>query len=185
MNDILHTARGLQDFCDRRGWRCCLIGGIAVLRWGEARLTRDIDLTLLTGFGGEEAFVDALLGQYAGRLSDAREFALQHRVLLLSSASGVPLNISLGGLPFESAMMDRASGFSFGPGLELRTCSAEDLIVLKLFANRPRDVQDAGGVVARLGASLDWALMDASLRPLAEIKGDDAIIDSLERLRLR
>ena len=35
--------------------------------------------------------------------------------------------------------IERASLFSFGPGRDVRTCSAEDLIVFKLFASRPLD----------------------------------------------
>lgn len=35
----------------------CFIGGLALLRWGEPRTTRDTNLTLLTGFGGEERFI--------------------------------------------------------------------------------------------------------------------------------
>jgi hypothetical protein len=31
----------------------------------------------------------------------------------------------------------------------LRTCSAEDLIVLKLFASRPLDIRDAEGLIIR------------------------------------
>jgi hypothetical protein len=49
--DLLDVARELQDFCDRQGWLSCFIGGIAVQRWSQARVTRDVDLTLLTGFG--------------------------------------------------------------------------------------------------------------------------------------
>jgi hypothetical protein len=37
----------------------------------------DVDLSLLTGFGEEEIFVDELLRHYAGRLPDARNFALR------------------------------------------------------------------------------------------------------------
>jgi hypothetical protein len=49
-----------QAFCDKQGWRACFVGGIAVQRWGEPRVTRDVDLTLLTGFGSEDDFVDLL-----------------------------------------------------------------------------------------------------------------------------
>lgn len=48
---------------------------------GEPRLTIDVDMTVLTGFGREEALVDLLLSNYAGRRADARTFALRHRVL--------------------------------------------------------------------------------------------------------
>ena len=42
-------------------------GGYTVQRWGEPRLTQDVDITLLTGFGGEESYVDALLASLAPR----------------------------------------------------------------------------------------------------------------------
>jgi hypothetical protein len=54
MIDLFEAARELQTFCDRHEWRSCFIGGIAVQRWGEPRVTRDIDLNLIAGFGGEE-----------------------------------------------------------------------------------------------------------------------------------
>ena len=59
--DILDSAREIQDFCDGRGWRSCFIGGVAVQRWSQARVTRDVDLTLLTGFGDESSFINSLL----------------------------------------------------------------------------------------------------------------------------
>ena len=75
------------------------------------------------------------------------------------------IDVSLGALPFEESLIDRASSFAFGPGLELRTCSAEDLIVMKLFASRPLDVREA------------------QLAPLAEIKQQPEIMNTLVRLR--
>ena len=94
--NLLDTARELQDFCDARGWRSCLIGGIAVQRWGESRVTRDVDLTLLTGFGRERNFIDDLLAHYGPRIADSAQFALRSRVLLLNSSSGIGIDISLG-----------------------------------------------------------------------------------------
>ena len=58
MNDILRAAADLQTFCEQHGWAFCFIGGLAVQRWGNPRYTQDADLTLLTGFGGEEAFIE-------------------------------------------------------------------------------------------------------------------------------
>lgn len=87
--DLLDDARALQDFCDKCGWLSCFIGGIAVQRWGQPRVTRDVDLILLTGFGHEAPFIGALLAEYAPRYSNAAEFALRSRVLLLNSPNGV------------------------------------------------------------------------------------------------
>ena len=183
MNDLFQTAFELQAFCDRRGWRCCCIGGVAVQRWGEPRVTRDVDLTLLTGFGRELEFVDALLAAYSARVANPREFALRNRVLLLQTSGGVGIDVSLGALPFEECVVARATPFSFGPGLEIRTCSAEDLVVLKLFASRPIDVQDAEGVVLRHRDRLDWGYIEEQLGPLVELKEEPEILDTLARLR--
>ena len=77
LEGVLGAAAEVEGFCRSRGWRFCLIGGIAVQRWGAPRFTQDVDLTLLKGFGGEAVFVDALLQHYAGRMRGARQFALE------------------------------------------------------------------------------------------------------------
>lgn len=182
MNGLYGAAIELQAFCDARGWTSCFIGGLAVLRWGEPRVTRDVDLALLTGFGGEFPFVDALLAEFPARISDAREFAIRNRVLLLNSSTGVPMDVLLAALPYEEELARRSTTFSFGPEVNIRTCSAEDLIVLKLYASRPLDVQDAEGVAMRQ-RSLDWDYVESQLKPLAEAKEDPAILKTLARLR--
>lgn len=48
MNGLFSAAELVQDLCEREGWEFCFIGGLAVQRWGEPRVTRDVDLTLLT-----------------------------------------------------------------------------------------------------------------------------------------
>ena len=89
---VLAAAEEIQAFCQQQSWPFCFIGGVAVQRWGEPRLTQDVALTLLTGFGKEEVFVDRLLGAFPPRRSDARNFALAHKIInrktkaLLSSA---------------------------------------------------------------------------------------------------
>jgi hypothetical protein len=106
---VMAAAAEVEAFCQNQGWRFCFIGGIAVQRWGMPRFTQDVDLTLLTGFGSEQAFVDPLLKQFSGRIRDARQFALDHRVLLARTAGGVDLDFALGALPFEEGSVSRAS----------------------------------------------------------------------------
>ena len=83
MIDIFEAARDLEAFCDAQGWQSYFIGGVAVQRWGEPRVTRHIDLTLVTGVGKEVPFVEKLLAQYSSRIDDAAAFAPQRRELLL------------------------------------------------------------------------------------------------------
>jgi len=178
MNAIFAAALDLQRFCGDRGWRFCFIGGLAVQRWGEPRMTRDADLTLLTGFGAEDSFIDPLLDAFEGRLDDAGDFALAHRVLLLRHSNGTPFDIALGALPFEEDSVRRSSPWDIGEA-ELRTCSAEDLVIHKVFAGRDQDWLDVRGVLIRNGDRLDLELIDRELRPLLELKH---ALSNLEKL---
>jgi hypothetical protein len=153
-------------------------------RWGEPRETVDVDLTLGTGFGSEEKFINSLLARYAARIENAAQFALDHRVLLLRAQSGVGLDIALGALPFEETMVERSNKFAFSAEGTIRTCSAEDLIVLKAFAGRAKDWLDVEGVIIRQTGALDWNYIHRQLSPLAELKGAPEIVTELEKRRL-
>ena len=183
MNALIQAAADLQSVCESQGWRYCFIGGLAVQRWGEPRETVDVDLTLLTGFHDEDRFVSVLLNAFEARIDGAAEFAVLNRVLLLRASSGVGLDIALGGLPFEEGAVDRASLFTFPPAVPLRTCSAEDLLVLKAFADRPKDWVDIEGILVRQSGRLEWSYVRAQLAPLAELKDAPHLVDKLERLR--
>lgn len=184
MIELFRQALGVQTFVETEGWHACFIGGLALQHWGEPRATRDIDLSLFTGFGGEAPFVDRLLESYPPRVADARRFALEHRVLLLrtSAATAVNVDIALAGLPFENEMIGRAVLAEFQPGVMLRICSAEDLLVLKAFANRLQDRADVLGIARRRGPTLDWAAIRERLTPLAAVKDEPGILESVERL---
>lgn len=182
MKDLFEVAKRVQVFLDARNWRSCVIGGIAVQRWGEPRLTRDVDVTLLTGIGGEEIYVDEILRHFKSRVADAREFSLTRRVMLLAAEDGTEIDLALGGLPFEENAVGRASDFEFFPGMTLRTCSAEDLVVMKAFAGRERDWGDVKGIIARQ-EKLNWTMIYAELTPLCELKEAPEILTQLERLQ--
>lgn len=105
--------------------------------------------------------------------------------MLLRSSAGVGLDVALAGLPFEQDIMDRATEFAFLPHVRLVTCSAEDLIVLKAFANRGQDRIDIEGVARRQRGQLDWAAILARLAPLVELKEEPEILAHARGLRRR
>lgn len=179
MKTLIQAAAELQTLLQKQGYRFCFIGGIALQRWGEPRLTVDVDATLLAGFGEELPIVKKLLASYASRIQDAEAFALENRVLLLKSEGGIPLDIALAALPFEEEAISRATLFSFLPGVQLLTCSAEDLIVMKAFADRPKDWADVKSVCDRQAGALDKAYILRQLSPLAQAKSAPAILDRL------
>lgn len=184
MTPLFEAALELQIFFAERRWQSCIIGGIALLRWGEPRFTRDVDVTLLAGFGREDEFITPILASgYRGRIPDTAEFAMRNRVLLVHSPHGIPIDIALGGLPFEALAVERSTLYEFEPGCSLRTCSAEDLVVQKLFAFRTRDLLDVETVVVRHKGRLDWSYIESQLAPLVELKEQPEIMAVFSKLK--
>jgi hypothetical protein len=169
MNALFLAAKEVCDFMGALQWQFCLIGGLAVQRWGEPRTTLDADLTLLSGWGEEEAYAAAILDRLESRIPDAKAFAVAHRVLLVRAANGKDVDITLGALPFEAGMVRRAVPVEFAPGCLLPCCTAEDLFVMKAFAARPRDWLDAESIVARQ-TDLDTAYILEQLADLCALK---------------
>ena len=181
MIPLLAVAQDIQGFMESRSWRFCFIGGIAVARWGEPRVTFDVDLTLFTGFSEEGPYIDEILEAYKARRDDAAEFALSRRVLLVSG-NEIGIVISLGAIPFEDSAVARASYHSFTPDISLKTCSAEDLIVFKAFADRSKDWGDIESVVTRQ-SNLEWDYIFEQLEPLVDLKEEPEILDRLKSVK--
>lgn len=179
-NHLFGAADEFQQFCNKQSWKYCFIGGLAVLRWGEIRMTQDIDLCLLCGFGSEEAYVTKLLETFQPRINNAVDFALKNRVFLVTASNGTPVDISLSGLPFEEEMVSRATCFEFSKGCSLLTCSAEDLIILKAFADRSKDWIDIEGIILRQAENLNQELIFDQLSPFCDIKGSPETIPKLK-----
>jgi hypothetical protein len=180
MTDLYMTALDVQHLCEQQGWPFCIIGGIAVHRWGEIRFTKDVDLTLFTGFGEEEHFLEFWLKHYNLRRNCTPQTAALSRVLLLVNNKGIPIDIAFGAIDFERRSIERSSLWQLPEGGALRTCSAEDLLVHKCFASRDQDWVDVDRILARQIGKLDLDLVRKELKPLVDLKEDPQIIKRLE-----
>ncbi|MEX2188741.1 MAG: DUF6036 family nucleotidyltransferase [Pirellulales bacterium] len=183
MQKLVTTAAAFQEFCVANSLPFCFVGGLAVQAWGESRVTLDVDAAVYTGFENDDAVVSLLLEAFSARRPDAAEFALRNRVLLLKSPYQVDIDVALAGLDYEKRMIERSNLAEYLPGVSLRICSAEDLIVLKAFANRRRDWADIEGILARQGDALDWTYIETSLEPLAVATDRPELMDALRTLR--
>jgi len=163
-------------------YQFCIIEGIALPRWGEPRTTSDIDVTIITGFGNEEAGVMELMSRFPPRFDDVLEFSRMNRMALRQTQDGIEIDVCLGALPYEKRVAGRSSTWAIASHGILRTCCAEDLIVLKAFATRPQDWIDVEGVIIRQGNKLDRKLIIEELTPLTELKEEPEILDQLQLL---
>ncbi len=92
----------------------------------------------------------------------------------------------MGALDFEESATRRAKPVEVHPGLSLRFCTAEDLIVMKAFAGRTQEWMDVRMTIVRQGKTrLDWDYIFTQLRPLAEAKEAPEILDQLSAQQAR
>lgn len=126
-----------------------IIGGLAVQWWGEPRLTKDVDLTVVAPLDDPERFIRQGADAFAPRIANVVAFARRNRVILVQASNGCPLDISMGLPGYEEEVMQRAAEFALEPDKGVRICSAEDLIIHKAIAGRPQDVRDIEGIVYR------------------------------------
>jgi len=146
-----------------------VLGGIAVQHWGEPRTTLDIDIVVLVPSAMEDSFLQAVLGQFCPRLPDAFAFAKRNRILLVSTSVGIPVDLSLGIPGYEEEALSRTVPVSFAGLSPVRVVSAEDLIIHKCVAGRPRDIEDVERVLVRQKFKLDLRYIRKWLRAFGPI----------------
>jgi hypothetical protein len=185
VNRLYQAALDLQKYFEDNNLQFAFIGGLANLRWGIHRTTNDVDATLLTHFTGEENIVKSIMKIFPSRIPDGERFALTKRVLLLKAPNNVEIDISLGGLPFEQKMIERSTYSMFEENVNIRTCSAEDLIVMKMFASRPLDIVDVEGILIRQYGKLDMGYIHSHLYELAQLKEEPELVDQFKTLVIK
>ena len=127
-----------------------IIGGQAVLLHGEPRLTRDIDITL----GINTDRLDALLSVVQELVlkplpEDLKSFVRQTMVLpALDEATGIRVDFIFSFTHYETEAIKRAEKVKI-MDQEVKFASPEDLIIHKIFAGRPRDVEDVRTVLLK------------------------------------
>lgn len=180
---IQQTLADVVDILARAHMRFALIGGLAVTVRGEPRVTADVDLVL--GIDVERALelVKHLSGTPLRPLFAGVDELVQTALLLplRHERTRIKVDLAIGLSGFEHQVIARATCVPLA-GREVPVATAEDLILMKLLASRPRDTSDIDGIVARQREALDWGYLfqtGASLQESLEID----ILPHLERLR--
>jgi predicted nucleotidyltransferase len=134
---------------DAAGIPYMVIGGQAVLLYGEPRLTRDVDLTL--GIGPDRLADVLRAAEQMGLvpLVEPEPFVMETLVLPCEAPdSGLRVDFIFALSDYEREAMARVRRVELG-GVGVRFASVEDLLVHKVVAGRPRDLEDARGVLVR------------------------------------
>lgn len=127
-----------------------VIGGQAVLLYGEPRLTRDIDITVGIGVDGldkvKKIFPTTGLKSLVKK---EREFVERNLVLPgMDTKSGIRVDFIFSFSPYERQAIERAQDVKMGRSL-VRFASLEDVVVHKIIAGRARDIEDVKSILLK------------------------------------
>ena len=126
-----------------------VIGGQAVLLHGEPRLTKDIDITLGAGIDRLQEIRTLVSTMGLLPLVDSDEFTSRTMVLPCSDpGSGIRVDFIFSFSPYEHQAIGRALRVPIGSA-HVRFASAEDLVIHKMIAGRPRDLEDVRMVLLK------------------------------------
>lgn len=125
-----------------------IIGGVAASILGRPRATRDVDALVLIDEKDWDRFLAA--GSEFGfiaRITNPVGFARKAKVLLVRhEPSGIDVDITLGTLPFEKEAVTNAVWVNIR-GVRFPLPIAEDLVIMKAVAHRPRDLADIESII--------------------------------------
>jgi hypothetical protein len=152
-----------------------------VLVWGRPRLTADVDVTIRLRTEGTVSFRNAM--EDAGfrlRVPDPEAFVARTRVLpFLHVATQLPLDVVLAAPGIEDTFIERAVRVEI-EGLSVPVASPEDLIVMKILAGRPKDLEDVRTVLTERLNKLDVAYIRSTLGMIETALGRSDLLPLLE-----
>jgi len=171
------------DFLTEQKVAYALIGGLAASLRGEPRVTVDVDLVISADVEGALQLLKSIEKSPLTPLFEGVEDVVCQAFILplLHRTTAVKVDLAIGLSGFEQQLIQRATLVDLA-GQAVRLATAEDLLVMKLLAGRPRDHQDAAGIVVVQGNSLDWEYCYQIARELGQAV-DLNLIGYLDRLR--
>lgn len=178
---LLALSRVLRDLDVR--WY--VFGAQAVVHWGRPRLTEDIDVTVHLGSTDTGHLVSALQrAGFALRVEGSPAFIAQTRVVPMAfGATGWALDVVLGGPGLEEDFARRAVAVEVEPGVVVPIISAEDLVITKIVAGRPKDIEDIRGILLAQADRLNVSGIRRVLTMLEEALGVSDLLPTFDRLR--
>ncbi len=139
------------------GVRWYLFGAQAAILYGVARFTEDIDVTVELGKRPTRALIDALADQgFSARITDDAFIATTRVVPLVHVRTSIPVDVVLSGPGLEEAFLDAAVEVDVD-GIAVPVARAEDLVVMKVLAARPKDLEDIVVILAAQRRTFDEA----------------------------
>lgn len=148
-----------------------VIGGQAVLVYGEPRLTKDIDLTVGVGLESLTTIRNLLLDINLKPVVENVDFTMQTMVFpCQDSETGIRIDVIFSHSPYERQAMDRVHKIKM-EGVEVCFAGVEDIVIHKMIAGRPRDLEDVESILLK-NMDMDKEYIRTWLRTFSEALGE-------------
>lgn len=141
----------VNRFFQKHKIRYCLIGGIAAGYWGEPRYTKDMDFTVAAPGRKTEKFRKLLEKE---RFSFEEKGASQLQIHSKGKLKFIA-DVIFAEMDYQEWVLQRARPVKIFE-IPVPICSAEDLLILKLIANRRQDLLDIENVLRNNAEKMDW-----------------------------
>ncbi len=141
----------LNQFLQSHKIPYCLIGGVAAGYWGEPRYTKDIDFTVVSRTGDLKPLLH--LFTESGFKILEKKGTSQFQVIQKDKLHFIA-DIILAEVEYQHWVIQRAQKIEMFE-IEVPICTPEDLIILKLIANRRQDLLDIENVLKNCEYRLD------------------------------
>jgi len=127
-----------------------VIGGQAVLLYGEPRLTKDIDITLGVGVRELNKLKETISSLGLKILVERDEEFVERNMVLptLDEKSGIRVDFIFSFSPYERQAIERAKDIKLGRSM-VRFASLEDVVIHKVIAGRARDLEDIQSILLK------------------------------------
>ena len=145
---LLSVLRDLVAWLKAKRVQGLIIGGIAASILGRPRVTRDVDALVLLDEKDWGEFLSAGTEfGFVARVTNPLDFARKAKVLLVRhEPSGIDVDVTFATLPFEKEAITNGVWVDIR-GVRLPLPNAEDLIIMKAVAHRPRDLADIESIM--------------------------------------
>jgi len=158
--------RVVADFLNQHQIPYMVIGGLANAVWGEVRITRDADFKVSTAMSPSD-FRRFVLKHFPERPTGLPQHLRSSLVIHIWAMPDVAVDLLMSVFDYERQAITRAIDATI-EGVPARVCTAEDLVIHKAVADRPRDWQDIEGILMRQRGKLDVAYVRNWLTQFAE-----------------
>jgi predicted nucleotidyltransferase len=167
---------------NRAGIPYMIIGGQAVLLHGLPRMTKDIDITLGVDTQDLDKVVKAVAAIGLDIIPDHFEAFVEKTFVLPAQdkKSGIRVDFIFSFIPYERQAIERAKPVLL-KGELVMFASAEDLIIHKCFAGRPRDLEDVRLIVIK-NPDIDRAYVRQWLKALETLPERSGLSRAFEGL---